>query len=121
MRLPEGSGCGWAVPSWGCPRAVGRPGGLGVQPAGRAAAGSAFWKVWGRVRGRAQGPGAQSKRSLRLTSLRVALCPRGFTCLRAQVVCPLGGLLRPRRPRGLLGVWLSGPRDPDASLPAAIF
>ncbi|XP_059867870.1 protein Dok-7 isoform X1 [Delphinus delphis] len=63
----------------------------------------------------------KSNRSLRLTSLRVALCPRGFTCLRAQVVCPLGGLLRPRRPRGLLGVWLSGPRDPDASLPAAIF
>ncbi|XP_033275418.1 protein Dok-7 isoform X3 [Orcinus orca] len=95
-----------------CPRGAALVpwGGLGVQPAGRAAAGSAFWKVGGRVRGGAQGPGAKSNRSLRPTSLRVALCPRGFTCLRAQVVCPLGGLLRPRRPRGLLGVWLSGPR-----------
>eukprot|EP00070_Physeter_catodon_P041284 XP_028348178.1 protein Dok-7 isoform X5 [Physeter catodon] len=126
---------GWVVPPWGCPRAVGLPSCRGA--AGTGLGGAAWgpggpacreghgrgWKcvleggrlVGGRVGGsRAQGPGAQVRQEpeTNLPARRV-VCPRGFTCLRAQVVCPLRGDAEAQeapRTAGGLALGTPGPR-----------
>ena len=101
---------------WGS-RDRARWGGLGAQPAGRAAdaAGSASWKVGG---WRGAGSGAaepkdqvpKSHRRLRLTSLRVALCVRGASPACVHRWSVLWGVAEAQE---AAGDWCgSGSRDP---------
>ncbi|XP_067591065.1 protein Dok-7 isoform X5 [Pseudorca crassidens] len=112
---------GWAVPSWGCPRAVGRPGGLGVQPVGRAAAGSAFWKVGGRVRGGAQGPGAQIKQEPETNLPARCAVSEGLHLLARTGGLSFGGFAEAQEAPGTAGGLALGTPGPRRLTPSRHF